>query len=148
MKFALIYSTTKFNAKLTKFFTNSYAYHCGFYDQASDTFYDMHWVPRKTSWSERGYKEFTLHDCPLTLEQAEAFLKQDSLKIRYGWVDYLLFALRPFYHLVGKSTRNAEGWICSEHCNVWWWRVDPHGTPFNPQHAPPSPGDFERWLLR
>ncbi|MDO8294374.1 MAG: hypothetical protein Q7T29_16150 [Gallionella sp.] len=35
----------------------------------------------------------------------------------YGWQDYLLFALRPLYHLLGKSTRNAGGVICSEMVN-------------------------------
>jgi hypothetical protein len=32
----------------------------------------------------------------------------------YGVLDYCLFALRPLYHLFGKSTRNAGGVICSE----------------------------------
>jgi hypothetical protein len=146
VKFVLIYSHTKLSGKLTKLFTGSFAYHCGFLDEATDTFYDMHWIPRKISWSERGYKDYTLHHCPLTAKDCEKYMKQDSLKIRYGWMDYILFALRPLYHLIGKSTRNADGWICSEMCNVWWWRKRHEGTPFDLDDAPPSPADFERWL--
>jgi hypothetical protein len=58
----------------------------------------------------------------------------------YGYIDYLLFALRPIYHLFGKSTRNADGVICSELVysvllmNGWKHRFK----------EVPSPADLER----
>jgi hypothetical protein len=144
MKLAIIYSKTKLSGKLTKFWTGEYAYHCGFVDEGNDTFYDMNIMPRKVYWSAKNYKEFTLHDCILSLDDCENYLKQDSLKARYGVLDYCLFALRPLFHLFGKSTINANGVICSEMVNNWLWRKNANATPFNPLDAPPSPADFVR----
>lgn len=143
---ALISDKNKFSGKLTKFWTNSYAYHIGFVDVDSDTFYDMHWTPRKTSWSGHKYKNYIFYVTGLTKLQCEEYMKMDSLKQRYGWKDYTLFALRPLFHLFGYSTINAGGWICSEMVNEWLWRDKESSTPFYPKLAPPSPADFELWL--
>lgn len=144
MKLAIIYSKTKLSGKLTKFWTGSYAYHCGFVDEESDTFYDMNLLPRKVYWSAKKYKDYTLHPCNLTVDDCESYLKQDSLHVRYGVLDYTLFALRPIFHFFGKSTRNLSGEICSEMMNNWLWRKTPNATPFSPLDAPPSPADFVR----
>lgn len=146
MQLAIIYSKTKLSSKLTKFWTGSYAYHCGLLDIESDTFFDMNITPRKISWAAKDYKDFELHDVDVTLSDCENYLKQDSLNVRYGVLDYTLFALRPIFHFFGKSTPNANGDICSEQTNKWLWRKTYGATPFNPLHAPPSPADLERFF--
>jgi hypothetical protein len=145
IKVAIIFNQRKLSGKLTRFFTGEYAYHIGFLHIESDTFFDMHILPRKVSWAAKKYYEYTLHDCHLTKEDCEAFLKRDSLDVRYGVMDYTLFALRGLYHLFGKSTRNANGWICSEMVNNWLWRKTDKATAFDPELAPPSPADFVRF---
>lgn len=143
---AIISSQAKLSGKLTRFWTGSYAYHIGFVDVATDTFYDMHWTPRKTSWSAHKYKDFNFYICDLSKDDCEAYMKADSLKQRYGWKDYVLFALRPCMHFFGYSTINAGGWICSEMVNEWLWRKQEKSTPFLLNLPPPSPADFEDWL--
>lgn len=145
MKLAIISSTTKLSGKLTKFWTGSYAYHCGFVDEASDTFYDMHWNPRCTTWTEHGYKDVKFFDVNITLEDCARYRIKDR-DITYGWRDYTLFALRPFYHLIGKSTRNGGGMICSEMVNNWLWDKNIRATPFSPMQEPPSPADLDRFF--
>jgi hypothetical protein len=145
MQLAIISSKTKLSGKLTKFWTGSYAYHCGFVDIASDTFYDMHLNPRCTTWTEHGYKDVQLFDVNITREECQRYRIQDRKEI-YGFVDYTLFALRKIYHLLGYSTRNGGGIICSEMLNNWLWRKDTGATPFNPMDAPPSPADLERFF--
>lgn len=144
IQLAIIYSRKKLTAKLCKFFTGEYAYHCGFVDFENDTFYDMYFTPRKVSWKAKKYKDVTLHPTILNASDCEEYLKQDSLHMVYSLFDYWLFAIRPIYHLIGKSTPNANGIICSEMCNNWLWRKKPGITPFNPLSAPPSPADFVR----
>ena len=115
MKIAFMFSETKFCAKLTKFFTGCYCYHVAFVDEQHDVMYDMNLIRRKRRWSayKKG-KDIALVDAPVnvTVDYLEEQLLVDCN--RYGVLDYILFALRPFYHLVGKSTRNANGVICSE----------------------------------
>lgn len=144
IQLAIIYSKTKLSGRLTKFWTGEYAYHCGFLDAENDTFYDMNLLPRKVYWSAKKYKDFTLHPCKLTVADCEEYLKLDSLNVRYGVLDYSLFALRPIFHFFGKSTRNLGGEICSEWVNKCLWRKVQNSTPFNPLDAPPSPADFVR----
>jgi len=144
MKLAIIHAPAekKISAWLTKLVTGSTAYHCGFVDEASGTFYDMNLLPRKTHWPRYNPPKWVnLYDVPnLTSEHCESFLKQDS-STGYGWMDYILFGLRPIYHLFGKSTRNAKGMICSEMCAVWLNRVG-YDAPIDPV---PSPADLEWW---
>lgn len=132
----------KLSARLTKLFTGSTAYHCGFVDEATGTFYDMSWLPRKTHWPRYNPPKWVnLYPVPnLTAEHCEEYLKRDS-HIKYGVMDYVLFGLRPIYHLFGKSTRNAGGWICSEMCAEWLRRVG-YDAPVEPV---PSPADLEMW---
>lgn len=144
MKLAIIHADPKdkLSARLTLWFTGSTAYHCGFVDETDGTWFDMSWLARKAPWPRYlPPKWVNLYDVPgLTREDCEAFLKRDS-DIKYGVIDYLLFGLRPLYHLVGKSTRNASGMICSEMCALWLREVG-HPAPIQPV---PSPADLERW---
>lgn len=50
--------------------------------------------------------------CNVTRDYLESKLETDTAW--YGMKDYILFALRPLFHLFGKSTVNAGGVICSE----------------------------------
>lgn len=145
MKLAIIHAdpARKISARLTRWFTGSTAYHCGFVDESDGTFFDMNLLPRKVDWPRYHppVKSVVLFDLPqLTRAHCEAYLKQDGT-VRYGLLDYVLFGLRPLYHLVGKSTRNAGGMICSEMCAVWMYRA---GL-WPPMKPVPSPGDLERW---
>lgn len=145
MKLAIIHAdpARKLSARLTLWFTGSTAYHCGFLDEDDNTWFDMSWLARKASWPRYlpPVKWVVLYDFPnLTREQCEEFLKRDS-DIKYGVIDYLLFGLRPLYHLVGKSSRNASGMICSEMCALWLREAGYEP----PVHPVPSPADIERW---
>ena len=144
MKLAFIHAdpANHFSARLTKWFTGSTAYHCGFVDELSGTLFDMHLLPRKCDWPRYAAPKWVvLYEVPgLTRAACEGFLQRDSIHT-YGWIDYLLFGLRPLYHLVGKSTRNAGGLICSEMCALWLRNVG-YEVPFDPV---PSPADLERW---
>lgn len=146
MKLAIIHAPAgkKLSAWLTQFFTGSTAYHCGFVDESDGTFFDMSWLPRKTHWPRYAVPKWVnLYDVPkLTRADCEEFLKRDSEQT-YGWKDYILFGLRPLYHLFGKSTRNAGGMICSEMCAIWLARVG-YDAPTSPV---PSPADVERWAV-
>ena len=135
----------KLSAWLTAFFTGSTAYHCGFVCEETGTFYDMNLLPRKLPWPRYNPPKWVmLYPVPvLTRQHCEDFLKMDGEQ-KYGWLDYALFALRPIYHLFGKSTRNANGMICSEMCAVWMNRVC-YDVPMSPV---PSPADLEGWALK
>ena len=148
MKLAIIHAdpARKLSARLTQWFTGSTAYHCGFLDETDNTWFDMSWLARKALWPRYfpPVKWIVLYDFPsLTRAQCEEFLKRDS-DIKYGVLDYLLFGLRPIYHLLGKSTRNAGGVICSEMVNNDLWDCGVK-TPWKPIDAPPSPCDLLRW---
>jgi hypothetical protein len=146
MKLAIIHAPAKekLSARLTLHFTGSTAYHCGFVDEESGTFYDMSWIPRKTNWPRYHAPKFVyLYDVPkLTKDTCELFLKQDS-EIKYGVMDYILFGFRWAFHLVGKSTPNAGGWICSEMCAAWLTAV---GYDIEMQPVP-SPATLESWAV-
>lgn len=144
MKIAFIYSTTKLSGKLTKFFTGSYCYHVGWVDEATDTFYDMNLIRRKRIWSSYSAdKEIKLVDSPVSVSATylEGQLLTDNNT--YGWRDYLLFALRPIYHLFGLSTRNAGGVICSE---MVYNDLVANGFSIHIDEVP-SPADLERILV-
>jgi hypothetical protein len=64
----------------------------------------------------------------------------------YSVVDYILFGLRPLFHLFGQSTRNAGGLICSEMVNIDAVRAGVL-TKWPLDAAPPSPADWYRWAL-
>lgn len=147
MKLGIIHAhpKDKLSARLTLWFTGSTAYHCGFVDESDGTWFDMSWLARKTPWPRYFEPKWVvLYDVPvLTREECEAYLKNDS-DIKYGVMDYILFGLRPIYHLFGKSTRNASGMICSEMCALWLNRAG-YEIEF-PQV--PSPKDLEDWAKK
>ena len=111
MKIAFIYNKIPY-ALLTKIFTGSTCYHVGFTDGVR--FWDMHLIRRRRLWPQYPEKYVILADCPVDVSAEYLDHRLDTDDATYGWRDYLLFMLRPFYHLVGKSTRNANGTICSE----------------------------------
>ena len=114
MKLVFIYGDAKnISADLTEFWTGSRCYHVGFTDGIH--FWDMNLIRRRRLWPVYPpEKKVILIDCPakVTIDYLEHQL--DTSEEKYGWRDYLMFALRPIYHLFGKSTRNIGGTICSE----------------------------------
>jgi hypothetical protein len=145
MKLAIIFNRRKLSGWLTRFFTGCYAYHVAWVDEERGLMYDMHLIRRRRTWPHYPDSQVLLFDAPapVTREYLEARLTDDGQW--YGVFDYLLFALRPLYHLFGQSTRNAGGVICSEMVNNDIWRCG-GVTPWRPDHEPPSPCDFYRWL--
>jgi hypothetical protein len=145
MKLAIIKNEHKLSGKLTKFFTDSYAYHVAWVDEKDKVMYDMHLRRRRASWPRyNDSTSITFHDFPeVTRQYLEHQLTVDQNV--YGVMDYILFGVRPLFHLVGKSTRNAGGVICSEMINIDLWNCGVQ-TPWRMSDAPPSPGDFERWV--
>lgn len=107
--------------------------------------YDMNLLRRRRPWPAYGPNtDVSLYSCPeVTKEYLEWQLSHDDNV--YGFLDYILFGLRPLYHLVGKSTRNASGEICSEMVNNDLRNCGVQ-TPFKPDDEVPSPADLERWL--
>lgn len=145
MKIAIIFNRDKLSGKLTKFFTGEYAYHALWVDDANGKAYDMHWIRRRRLWPEYKPEQVVLFDspCPITTEYLERELDTDTQW--YGIRDYMLFALRPLFHLFGYSTINAGGVICSEMVNDDIW-ANGGNTPWPLEVAPPSPADLYRWL--
>ncbi len=112
MKIVFIYGKP-ISSFLTKLFTGSTCYHVGFTDGVK--FWDMNKIRRRRLWPDLYPPErVVLAECPVSITADYLDLRLDTDDAVYGTVDYLLFSLRWFYHLVGKSTRNAGGVICSE----------------------------------
>jgi len=146
-KLVVFSNCNKFLGKLTKLFTGSYAYHVGWLCEEEDKLFDMHLTRRRRVWSN--YKNdktsYIFYDFPfVTYNYLEHMLETDDSV--YGVFDYALFALRPIYHLFGKSTRNNRGVICSEMCN-WDLIRCGYKTPWPVIQGPPSPADIERWMI-
>ena len=143
MKLAFALNDQKISGKLTKFWTGCYAYHSFWHDD--EYMYDQHLIRRRRLWPHYGSKTTIISfDVPeVTRQFLEQKLNDDDSW--YGWQDYLLFALRPIFHLFGKSTPNAGGVICSEMTNndmVDCGVV----TPWAKDGAPPSPCDQLKWM--
>lgn len=145
MKLAVIHNKHKLSGKLTNFFTGSYAYHVAWVDEENGLMYDMNLLRRRRPWPHYDdATELNLYDVPeVTSEYLEHQLTTDESW--YGVIDYLLFLTRPLYHLVGKSTRNAGGIICSEQINIDLWNCGVQ-TPYQLNGEPPSPADIEKWI--
>lgn len=144
MKLGIVFNHNKWNGKLTKLFTGCYAYHTTWVDEEEGFMYDMNKLRRKRHWPRYKQDEVLLYDFPqVTREYLERKLLTDDTT--YGYVDYILFGFRWFYHLIGKPTRNAGGQICSEVTNVDLWNCGVK-TPWHPKDAPPSPCDIFRWV--
>lgn len=140
MQLAFIYGKQP-SSTLTKIFTGSTCYHVGFTD--GQKFWDMNLLRRRRLWPLYPPHRVILVDTPvpLTAEYLDRMLDTDVQ--RYGVLDYLLFALRPLYHLVGKSTRNAGGIICSEMVAN---DLAANGWPVRFPEVP-SPADLEQAVL-
>lgn len=146
MKLAIIFNDKKLFGRLTKLFTGLSAYHVGWVDEEHNKFYDMHAIRRRRYWSDYEHdKRYVLVDFPeVTKKQLEHEL--DVCDQLYGIVDYVLFGLRPLFHLFGQSTRNAGGIICSEMVNIDAI-IAGVNTPWPLDAPPPSPADWYRWAL-
>lgn len=145
MKLAIIFNSNKLSGKLTRFFTGCYAYHAAWVDEQAGVMYDMHLIRRRRTWPHYESSEVLLFDFPaVTREYMERMLSTDDST--YGWIDYLLFGLRPIYHLLGRSTRNAGGVICSEMINNDL-RACGVSTQWDEFDAPASPCDLYRWAV-
>lgn len=137
MKLAFLYGKVP-SSWLTRLFTGSTCYHVGFTD--GEHFWDMHLIRRRRLWAGLyAPNHFLLADCPVEVTAKYLDHRLDTDDSTYGWVDYCLFALRPLAHLVGRSTRNAHGVICSEMVADDLARC---GWPVRFAEVP-SPGDLE-----
>lgn len=146
MKLAIIFNEHKLSGKLTKFFTGCYAYHVAWVDEEHGLMYDMNLLRRRREWPHYDEGQFLLFDFPMvTQSYLERQLTEDNS--RYGVLDYCLFALRPLFHLFGKSTINANGEICSEMINKDVWACGGN-TPWKVSSSPPSPCDWYNWLSK
>lgn len=144
MKLAIIFNSDKLSGKLTKLFTGCYAYHTAWVDEDNGAVYDMHLTRRKRAWPQYANAQVLLFDFPeVTRDYLERQLIAD--KRDYGYLDYVLFSVRWLFHLVGASTWNADGVICSEMVNEDA-RACGVETPWDEFQAPPSPCDWYRWL--
>lgn len=112
MKIVFVYGKQP-SSTLTKIATGSTCYHVGFTDGFH--FWDMNLIRRRRLW-EGLYPEshVILKDAPVPITAEYLDWKLDTDDSRYGFLDYMLFVLRPIYHLFGQSTRNMSGKICSE----------------------------------
>lgn len=111
MQIAFIYGT-RLSSVLTRFFTGSTCYHTAFTD--GSRMWDMHLIRRRRLWPHYPESRVILVPTPVTVTAEYLDHKLDTDESRYGVIDYLLFGFRWAYHLMGKSTRNAGGVICSE----------------------------------
>lgn len=145
IKLAVIFNDRKLSGWLTRLFTGCYAYHVAWVDEEAGLMYDMNLLRRRRAWPHYDEARVLMFAAPgnVSREYLEQRLTDDGA--RYGVVDYMLFALRPLYHLFGRSTRNAGGVICSEMVNDDIWATG-GDTPWRPEDPPPSPCDLYRWL--
>jgi hypothetical protein len=133
MKIAFIYGKQP-SSLLTKLFTGSTCYHVGFTD--GQHFWDMNLLRRRRVWPGM-YDPATviLAECPVAISRDFLEHRLETDEATYGFTDYLMFALRPLYHALGKSTRNRGGVICSEMVagdlviNGWTARFDEVPSP-------------------
>ncbi len=145
VKIGFSYSRTKLSGWLTYIFTGSFAYHVFIVDDETSKMYDMHLLMRRRSWPHYGDNaniKLVESPVPISSEYMERLL--DTSESVYGWKDYLLFGLRPIFHLFGKSTRNVGGMICSE---LVYDILRENGWPVEFNEVP-SPADLERALVK
>jgi len=145
LKIAIIFNHKKLSGKLTRIFTGCYAYHIVWVDEGRGVMYDMHLIRRRRLWPQYKPEQVLLFDGfpQVTAGYLEHQLSTDENT--YGVVDYMLFALRPLYHLFGKSTRNAGGMVCSGMLNVDARNCGIE-TPWPIDGEEPSPCDWYNWL--
>lgn len=162
IQIALIFGAPgKLSADLTQAFTGCRAYHIAFV-APSGWAYDQHWLFRRFRWEGHYPAEnVVLFNCPFPITEEE--LREEMLRdidaicdssgsmwqrlarTLYGWRDYTMFALRPLFHAVGKSTPNFAGRVCSGRIRDMgaargWLEL---GGADEPE---PSPCDWVQWL--
>lgn len=145
VKLAIIFNDHKLSGRLTRFFTGCSAYHTAWVDEEAGLLYDMHLIRRRRPWPHYPEARVALFEPPVPVSREfleERLTADDST---YGVIDYCLFALRPLFHLFGRSTRNAGGVICSEMINDDL-RACGAATPWPPEGEVPSPCDLYRWI--
>ncbi len=143
MKIGFSYSKTKLSGWLTKLWTGSWCYHVYIVDEEAGRYYDQHLIIRRRKWNGADEKHVVVDSpVPISREYMENLLDTDENW--YGVFDYMLFALRPIYHLFGKSTRNAKGVICSE---MVYNILKANGWTVVFQEVP-SPADLEKALMK
>ena len=144
IKIGFSYSKTKLSGWLTKLFTGSYAYHVFIVDEEHGKMYDMHLLVRRRKWPHYGDNaNIRLVESPVPISREYLENMLDVSTDVYGWKDYMLFGIRPLFHLFGKSTRNVGGVICSEMVyNV----LSDNGWDVSFIEVP-SPADLEKALL-
>lgn len=145
MKLAIVFNDHKLSGWLTKIGTGCYAYHAFWVDEDAGLMYDMHLIRRRRIWPHYQEGQVILFDAPANVTSKYLEDQLNSDENRYGVGDYILFLLRPFFHLFGKSTPNVGGLICSEMVNLDIWNCG-GTTPWSVEVAPPSPCDLYRWL--
>ena len=163
MKIAIIYGAPgKRSADLTEFFTGCRFYHICYVCEESGWAYDQHFLFRRFRWAGHYKPELVeLHECPFPITEDElreemlgdidAICNSDGslwvrlLRTLYGFRDYAAWALRPFYHAIGKSTPNYGGTVCSGRIRDMGAARGflALGTLFD---AEPSPCDWARWF--
>ena len=166
----IIINKDKLSGKLTKFFTGCHAYHTGWLDTDTELFYDQNLLRRRRIWPLYSPENVLLFDEPLmTTKILEDQLSRDGTRygvldyLGFGWrrlfrmsvpvmpnspsfIDLVLFRLRGVYHLIGKSTRNRSGAICSETQNKDA-KLAGIFTPWGLNDPPPSPCDWLKFLV-
>ena len=131
---------------LTRRFTGCSAGHVGFLCPDSGWFYDMYLMRRRRKWPVGDTRKVVAFDAPVQVPEQYLIDKiLDSGSEYYGFVDFLLFALRPLYRLLGRPVRNHNGIICSEMVND---DLIENGWPsfWQETSAPPSPCDLFRYF--
>lgn len=132
-------------SKLTQYFTGCTAYHTGFLDTETGMFYDMWLQRRRRKWPQYQDERVLKFEMPMmTADFLESKMSNDTNT--YGFMDYIMFGLRPIFHLFGKKTKNLSGLICSEMVNSDI-RESGGNTPFDNEQEVPSPCDLYRWMM-
>lgn len=112
-----------FKNRAVALFTGCPFYHVGFLQWDEEEVYDMYFMRRKRTLAEvqrdndHEKMVFAIVDSPVEIPTKyfqDKILHQNE---KYGFLDLLLFAVRPLYNLFGKTTRNQGGIICSEMVN-------------------------------
>jgi hypothetical protein len=143
VKIAFIYSRSKLSGKLTRLFTGSYCYHVAWVDEVTGMMYDMHLLRRVRQWPHYSPDNVRLVESPVPVSGSYLMRRLTEDEATYGVIDYCLFAMRPLFHLFGKSTPNAGGVICSE---MVYEDLRANGWEYAFKEVP-SPADMERVFL-
>lgn len=141
-------------AFLTKLFSGSTAFHCGFLDESDMTFFDMNKIPRKCVWPRyRTPKWVTAYPAKNITRTGLEHLLRTRSQIGYGYLDYLAFGWRRLLESIGIDTKggdgkveaiipNFKGEICSEMLVDWANLLGYNIPTLNVM----SPGELEDYL--